>query len=96
LIESAHRKTGQRMTELGDDTGKNVVLAEPAIQARWVRAFDYLKELAPAFAAMKAQIKRERSGMSEEDWEKQRQTSKTYNLERFNVCDTALLVLAFG
>jgi hypothetical protein len=55
------------MTKLGDNADKDVVLAKPKIQARWIRAFNYLKELAPAFAAVKAQIKRERGGISEED-----------------------------
>jgi hypothetical protein len=87
LVDYATRKSINAMRDGSYSEGQEQEMfdADENIREYWKRAFDYAKELRTAFSEHAAQVKREitRSKMSDVEWAKARQVSRTFNLERY-------------
>jgi hypothetical protein len=79
------------------NTDPEMIENDIVVRQAWERAFVYAGLLRTALADYPAHVAREikKSQLSEVEYAKARQVSKTHNLERYTVCIASLLVVVY-
>lgn len=64
-----------------------MVTGDSVLMGHWTRVFDYAVDLRAALKEYPKQVEREikKSGLTEAEWAKARQVSKTHSLDRYTV-----------